>query len=462
MYLCSNCWNESIKWEGQCSFCKDWNTLKEFKEAKIRSPGQGRGWQTGHAKKLQKINDIKIKQNKIISKSSELNNVLGWWIIPWSVILLSWEPGIWKSTLTLQLAGWIKEEIIYISGEETPYQISDRANRLWVKSDSLSILWENCIEDILETLKNYKSIDPEWPKEIPLGTSSGWQWPKILIIDSISVMHSNNISWTSWSISQVRYITELLVAYAKTTNTTVFIIWHINKEWALAWPKTLEHMVDTVLFFEWEKYDNIRILRALKNRFWATSEIWLFTMWDKGLIDLKNPWLEFISSNEPTIWSSLSITIEWTRPIIIETESLTTYTKFGYPKRSSRWVNNSKLELIIAVLWKYTAVSLDSHDVYTNIARWLKIEEPGIDLSIAASIVSSKINKPLPKDSIFIWEISLTWKIKKPIHLEKRIKEAEKMWFKKIFSPETKLNSKNTEIIKLKNISDLIKKINEL
>jgi len=252
------------------------------------------------------------------------------------------------------------------------------------------------------------------------------------------------------------------VSFAKTTNTAVFIIWHINKDWNLAWPKTLEHMVDTVLYFEWDKYDNLRILRALKNRFWATSEIWLFSMTDKWLIDIKNPWLEFVNTNTPTIWSSLSITIEWTRPIIVETESLTTYTKFGYPKRSSRWINSSKLDLIVAVLLKYSEIKLDSHDVYTNIVRWLKIEEPWIDLSLAASIISSKINKALPKDTVFIWEISLTWNIKKPIQLEKRIKEAEKMWFKKIFAPESKIKSNKSEIIIINNIKDLVFNINKL
>ena len=304
------------------------------------------------------------------------------------------------------------------------------------------VLWDSCIEDILETLTKNPC--------------------KVLIIDSISVMHSKNITATAWSISQVRYITELLVAFAKTTNTATFIIWHINKDWNLAWPKTLEHMVDTVLYFEWDKYDNLRILRWLKNRFWPTSEIWIFTMWEKWLIDLKNPWLEFISSTDNTIWSSLSITIEWTRPIIIETESLTTYTKFGYPKRSARWINSSKLDLIVAVLWKYSQIKLESYDVYTNIARWLKVEEPGIDSSLAASIISSKLNKTLTKDSIFIWEISLTWKIKKPIHLEKRIKEAEKMWFKYIYSPKTDIKTKKSEIIITNHITELVKKLTEI
>jgi len=438
MYVCTDCWNESIKWQWQCEFCKEWNTLKEFREQK-----EEKTWWI--VQKLQKIEEIQNYSQKIITKSNELNNLLWWWITPGSVILLSWEPWIWKSTITLQLWNLVKNQIIYISGEETPYQISDRAKRLKIKWNNVMMLWENCIENTLETLKDLNN-----KQDIK---------NKILVIDSISVMHSNNISWTSWSISQVRYIAELLVRYAKVTNTTIFIIWHITKDWNLAWPKTLEHMVDVVLYFEWDKYDNIRILRWLKNRFGPTNEIAIFSMWNEWLSDLKNPWLEFVNSKDPQIWSSLSITIEWTRPIIVETESLTTYTKFGYPKRSSRWINSSKLDLIIAVLSKYTTIKLESYDVYVNIARWLKVLEPWIDLSIAVSIISSKINKQISKDIIFVWEISLTWMIKKSIYLEKRIKEAEKMWFKKIFIWDTKKDFKNKdiEIVKIKNIGDLVK-----
>ncbi len=438
MYLCNKCWNEAVKWTGQCSFCKEWNSLKEFKESKISWTNWTGKWE---AKELSNLNDViaENKDVKIKTNSSELNNVLGWWIVPGWVVLLSWEPGIWKSTITLQLASFVKEDIIYISWEETGFQIADRAKRLWVTWNNMKLLAESCIEDILETLLKNKS--------------------EIVIIDSISVMHSKNISWVAWSVSQVRFITELLVAFAKTTNTSVFIIWHITKDWNLAWPKTLEHMVDTVLYFEWDKYDNLRILRALKNRFWPTSEIGIFTMWDKWLLDLKNPWLEFVNSTDATVWSSLSITIEWTRPLIVETESLTTYTKFGYPKRSARWINSSKLDLIVAVLWKYTWVKLEAYDVYTNIVRWLKIEEPWIDLSLAVSIISSKTSTALPKDTIYVWEISLTWKVKKPIHIEKRIKEAEKMGFKKIFIPDCDIKSTKIELIKVKNVWELVSKL---
>ncbi len=438
MFVCTECWNEELKWQWQCPSCKAWNTLKEFKEAKLTKSSL-----IAEAKELTKLSNTELKEEKIITSSKELNTVLWWWIVKSSTILLSWEPWIWKSTLSIQLAKWIKnKKIIYVSWEETEYQIINRANRLKIKNENLSILSESNLENILKTLEKNSS--------------------DLVIIDSISVINSAEISWVAWSISQVRYITEKLIEFAKNFDTSIVIIWHITKDWTLAWPKTLEHMVDTVLFFEGDKFDNLRILRALKNRFWATSEVWLFKMEEFWLQDLKNPWMEFLSSKTDSVWSSLSITIEGTRALVIETESLTTYTKFGYPKRSARWIFSSKLDLIIAVLLKYTNIKLDAYDVYVNIARWLKIEEPWVDLSIAASIISSKINKKISKDYIFIWEISLTWKIKKIYYIEKRIKEAQKLWFKKIFISDIELKQKfDIEIIKINNIEDLVKKIIE-
>lgn len=434
MFYCKECGNESLKWQWQCSFCKAWSSLTEVKEEKKSAKWEVK-WEL---KSLTSIKDVKNTQTRINTSSNEINNLLWGWVVEGSVVLLSGEPGIWKSTLTLQFGNWIQESIVYVSWEETENQLHDRSKRLWIKNDELSILAESNIENILETLKNNPS--------------------KIVIIDSISVMHSSNCTGTSGSVTQVRYITDLLVDFAKTTNTTVFIIWHITKDWSLAGPKTMEHMVDTVLFFEWDKYDNLRILRALKNRFWATSEIAIFKMLEEGLEDLKNPWLEFINSHETdSIWSSLSITMEWTRPIVVETESLTNYTKFGYPKRSTRWINSSKLDLIVAVLGKYTKIKLESSDVYSNISRGLKIDEPGIDLSLCASIISSKLNKVIPKDTIFIWEISLTGNIRNVMHLERRIKEAEKMWFKQIIVPKSNLKAKNKiDIKQIWNIKELV------
>ena len=435
MYVCSDCGNESVIWKGQCDHCKAWNTLKEFKEAKIQ-----KGSSTGNPQELRglKKSTQESTNTRYITKSEEFNNVLWGGIVKGSIVLLSGEPWIWKSTLTLQLGKWIREDIVYISGEETENQIIERAERLWVSGKNIRILSESNLENILSTLvKN--------PTDI-------------VIIDSISVMQSSDVSGACGSISQVRYITEKLVEYGKTTNTTFFIIGHITKDGSLAGPKTLEHMVDVVLFFEGDKFDNLRMLRWLKNRFGTTSEIALFKMDEKGLSDVENPWLEFISEKSDVVGSGLSITIEGKRPLIIETEALTTYTKFGYPKRSARGVKSSKLDLIIAVLWKYTSIKLESYDVYTNIARGLHLEDPGIDLAIAASIISSKTGKALKKTDIFIGELSLTGKVKNVMYLEERIKEAEKMWFTNIYIPKAQVKtSKKINAIPLKDISELVK-----
>lgn len=438
MFVCTDCWNEAIKWQGQCDFCKEWNTLKEFKEAKK--------WEKSEKWILKNLTKVDISKEtnideRIVTKSDELNNLLWGWIVKGAITLLSWEPWIGKSTLALQLSSWVDKKIIYISGEETENQITSRANRLKIKNDNLNLLSESNLENIIETLKNNTA--------------------DLIIIDSVSVIYSDNINGTSGSVWQVRYISEKLVEYWKSTETAIILIWHVTKDWSLAWPKTLEHLVDTVLFFEWEKYDDIRILRSLKNRFWATNEIGIFKMWEKGLEDVKNPWFEFISSenDNETSGASLSITLEWNRPIVIESESLTTYTKFWYPKRSCRWISSSKIDLIIAVLSKFSSVKLENHDVYVNIVRWITVNEPWIDLSLVASIISSKNNTPLRRDTVFIWEVSLTWKIKNIFWLEKRIKEADKLWFKTIFIPNVEIKWKyKINIIKIKSVGDLIKK----
>jgi len=437
MFICSDCGNESLSWKGQCDYCKAWNTLKEFKESK-----QSSKWVKGSVQTLGNISEENKKTDevKLETRSGEFNTVLGGWLVQGSIVLLSGEPGIGKSTLTLQLGGWIEENIVYISGEETIGQISSRAKRLKVEWKNIQILAENNLENIIATLGKNPS--------------------KVVILDSISVMYSNEVSGTAGSIGQVRYITEKIVEYGKQNNITFIIIGHVTKDGSLAGPKTLEHMVDTVLYFEGDKFDNLRILRSLKNRFGSSSEIWLYKMWELGLEDIPNPGLEFISDDSDTIGSALSVTMEWTRPLVVETESLTTYTKFGYPKRSARWINWAKLDLIIAVLWKYTPVKLESYDVYANISRGLSLSEPGLDLAIAASIISSKLGKTLSKKYIFIWEISLTGKIKNVMFLEKRIKQAEKMWFETIYIPELSTPYKGKiKTVPLKNISDLVKNI---
>ncbi|MDD5213506.1 MAG: DNA repair protein RadA [Candidatus Gracilibacteria bacterium] len=441
MYKCNSCSYETLKWTGQCPSCKEWNTmLEKIEEVETKKPGSKNNIK-GETQILTKLGKASFEENRIITESKELNNLLGNGIIEGSVILLSGEPGIGKSTLSLQLANWIKDKnITYVSGEETIEQLSVRAKRLGITGDNISVLAENNFENILQTLKNINS--------------------DIIILDSISVIVSNNMTGASGSINQIRYITEELIGFAKKTNTTVFIIGHVTKDGSISGPKTLEHMVDTVLFFEGDRFDNIRLLRSLKNRFGNTNEIAIFKMTDKGLSDLSDPSLEFVTNDkDDTIGSSLSMTVEGSRAFLVETESLITYTKFGYPKRNCKGINNSRLDMIIASLAKYTKVNLDSYDVYINIVRGLKIEEPGIDLAIAASIISSKTNKAIPKDSVFIGEISLTGRITNVVNIEKRVKEAQKYNFAKIYIPANSDVKTSKNIVKLKNLEDLVKVI---
>ncbi|MCK9271982.1 DNA repair protein RadA [Candidatus Gracilibacteria bacterium] len=442
MFKCRECGNISPKWIGKCTTCDAWNTYDEIEEINKRGGKKTRS----SAKEVFGFVNSSHEVAKIKLESEELNNVLGYGLTSGSLILLSGEPGIGKSTLALQIACWYSKEnqtALYVSGEENIYQISDRAKRLNIKNENVRIFNSNDFEDILATLEKENS--------------------SLIIIDSISVIYSNVIGTTSGSINQIRYITETLMEFSKRTKKSVILIGHVTKDGSISGPKTLEHLVDTVLFIEGSKYENYRILRTFKNRFGPTDEVGLFTMTESGLQDLKNPGLEFINSeNQDISGSAIAMTLEGNRPILIEIEALTTYTKFGYPKRSSRGIQSGKLDLLIAVITKFSDIKLDSYDVYVNISRGLSIAEPGIDLATIAAIISSKKGKALGK-TIFIGEISLTGIIKNVFNIQKRVEEASKLGFEKIVIPAnskiTKTKLKNTEILEIKRIEDLIKMI---
>lgn len=440
MFACTNCWNEFLKWQWQCSFCKEWNTLKEVKEEKKSTMGSKVAWIPQELKKIEFWESI--SSQVLVTKSQELNNLLSGGIVEWSITLLAGEPWIWKSTLTLQLCSWIWEKkVCYVSAEETYSQIIWRASRLQVNGGNVSILAESNLENILESIKG--------------------QDFSLIIIDSVSVLSSDNANGVSGSLNQIKYIGERFQEYAKSTNTALILIGHITKDGSIAWPKTLEHLVDTVLYFEWERYEDIRVLRSLKNRFGSTGEIAVFKMKDSWLEDIQDIGTELINgTSDPLLWAALSMTLEGSRAMLVECEALTNYTKFGYPKRSSRGINTSKLDMIIAILGKYTWVKLDSQDVYTNITRWLKIDEPWIDLALIVAIISSKSGKKLTRDTIFIGEVSLTGKIKSVQNLEKRLKEAEKIGIKKAIIPDGEHSYKGKlEILRVKNVNEVEKTI---
>ena len=433
MFICTSCHAQSLKWTGKCPSCDAWNTLEESIAPKAQK-GKVKWGSVLIGKKIESNHNLLSLRYK--SESGELDAVLGGWLSSGSLILLSGEPGIGKSTLALQMAewytsgvaaydsmsaesahaaidGWLK--VLYISWEENIGQISQRAIRLWVKNDNIEIITENYFDDVVSTIKVHPA--------------------HIIIIDSLSVMGSDTLDGTSGSISQIRTMTEVFMSLAKTTGKSIILIGHVTKDWSIGGPKALEHLVDVVLFLEGVRTENYRILRALKNRFWSTDAVGLFRMEQSGLVDIPNPGLEFIDTNTSKLpWSALTLTLEWNRPLLIEIEALTTYTKFGYPKRSSRGIPQAKLELLIAVMTKFTDTKLESYDVYTNIGRWFSLTEPGVDLACVAALMSSKSNTSLG-DTLYLGEVSLTGVVKTVFLLEKRIIEAAKLWFERMVIP---------------------------
>ncbi len=438
MFVCSSCHTTSLKWAGKCPSCGEWNTLEETRDIK-----KGK-WKISSSGKVQETQKLSLHDShhliQLQSASSELDGVLGWWLTVGSLVLLSWEPGIGKSTLALQMSEWYAvhgARVLYISWEEHMGQISARAHRLWVSHENISIITENNFDDIISTIRATES--------------------DIIIIDSLSVLSSDSLDGTSGSMNQIRSMTEVYMEIAKTTKKSILLIWHVTKDGSIGWPKSLEHLVDVVLFLEGIRTENYRILRALKNRFGPTDAVWLFRMEESGLVDLPNPGLEFIDASTSSLpGSALTLTIEWNRPLLIEIEVLTTYTKFGYPKRSSRGIPQWKLELLIAVMTKFTDTKLESYDVYTNVGRGFSISEPGVDLAIVAAMMSSKSDRSLGK-TIFLWEVSLTWVVKNVYFLEKRIYEATKLGFTRIVIPAqyTWESPPWAELIRVKTLWDM-------
>lgn len=412
MFICTNCQHGQLKWSGQCPACGQWNTLIEQEEIKV----SGKQKVSGKKGVVVNLSPRSTSHTRMNVESVELSGVLGGWLVPGSLTLLSGEPGIGKSTLTLQLAEWCASEktpVLYVSGEEGEEQISGRAHRLGVDNQHIHFLHGSIVEDIIATLQ-------------------ATPYP-IVIIDSISVMYASSQGGSSGGMAQIRSIAEIFMHFAKTTNTAVILIGHVTKDGDLAGPKTLEHLVDTVLFLEWDRYQSYRILRAMKNRFGPTDAIGLFEMTESGLLDLKNP-AEGILKTVSQVGAALTIAMEGNRPVIMEIEALTHSTKYPYPKRSARWVSTQKIELLLATVAKFWRINLDSDDVYVNVSHGLSVGEPAVDLAIVAALLSSDQKKPL-NHSLFLGEISLTGIIKPVAQIEKRLDEAKKLWFKTVHIP---------------------------
>jgi len=444
VFVCSSCGYEAIKWLGKCPGCNEWNT---FYEEKINS--------NNTTSKLDKPKSIKPKLLKdVIGKEairtstgfSELDRVLGGGIVEGSLILLGGEPGIGKSTLILQICDKIKTDgkVLYVSGEESAEQIKLRADRLEINKDNLLFLGETDI-DIIEN------------EIIELN-------PKLVIIDSIQTMYSNEITSTAGSISQVREITARIMKLCKANAITTIIIGHVTKEGNIAGPRVLEHMVDTVLYLEGERYFSYRILRGVKNRFGSTNEIGMFEMQNEGMVEITNPSSILISEKDEEHAGSIIVaSLEGTRPLLIELQSLTTQSIFSMPRRTANGIDYNRLTLLMAVLEKKAGLMLGNQDVYLNVVSGIRINEPATDLGVILSTASSFKNIPIERDIVAIGEVGLTGEVRSVNFIDKRIKEAEKLGFKKCIIPENnkKLLKDNykLDIIGVKNINDAIKAV---
>ena len=417
VFVCSNCGNESSKWFGRCPACNEWNTCYEEK-VNLKSSGKSASKKTATTVKL---DDVK-KQDIVRTKTGfgELDRVLGGGLVKGSLTLLGGEPGIGKSTLILQICDKIKGEgqVLYVSGEESAQQIKIRADRLGIKNNDIVFLGETDIDVIEDAI---------------LKTN-----PKLVIIDYIQTMYSDEITSGPGSVSQVREITARIMKMCKQEEITTIIIGHVTKDGNIAGPRVLEHMVDTVLYLEGERYFAYRILRGVKNRFGSTNEIGMFEMNDIGMCEISNPSSVLLSEKNENIAGSIVVaSIEGTRPILVELQALTSTSVFGMPRRTANGIDYNRLTLLIAVLEKRTGLPLGNQDVYLNIVGGIKINEPALDLGIILAVSSSFKNIPIPNDVIAIGEVGLTGEVRSVNQIEKRIKEAEKLGFKKCIIPES-------------------------
>ncbi len=431
MYRCSSCGKQSIKWSGQCPSCNGWNTLEEV--AETASPKRA-GGKSGANLRLSGITDVPTAtESRVPLASGELSNALGGGLLPGSLTLLSGEPGVGKSTLALQAASWFAQSgrsAVYLSGEESGPQVASRARRLGIDNPKVQFASTRNLEDALTTLAGTKA--------------------ELAVVDSISVLYSESLPGALGSVQQVRAVAEAFLTFAKSTGTSVILIGHVTKDGDLAGPKTLEHLVDTVLFLEGSKHEDFRILRATKNRFGPTDEVGLFRMGEKGLEDLPNPGAEFVGPDRTSVGSAIGVTVEGSRPILVEVEALTSYTKFGYPKRTASGVPAGRLDILLAVLGKFGKVAFDDWDAYVAVARGLRVAEPAIDLAAAAALVSSRLDVPLG-NTAFIGEISLTGRVKPCASLAKRLDELDKLGVERAVIPAeslAKLGKKKFKVLK--------------
>ncbi len=445
-FFCRNCGYQSSKWLGRCPSCGEWNTFVE--EIVSKPTDKHSGFNRGeHKSKPALIHEISAeKEERINTKSVELNRVLGGGLVPGSILLIGGEPGIGKSTLLLQMALSMKGyRILYVSGEESNRQIKMRADRLGIENPECYILNETFTGEIFRHIAELN--------------------PDLVVIDSIQTLYTDMLESSAGSISQIRETAAELQRFAKTTNIPVLLIGHITKDGGLAGPKLLEHVVDTVIQFEGDRHYGFRILRTIKNRFGPSSELGIFEMQPGGLREVSNP-SEILLSQRDEMVSGVAIAamIEGRRPMLIETQALVSTAAFGTPQRSSTGFDLRRMNMLLAVLEKRSGIRLSNKDVFLNIAGGIKVDDPAIDLAVVAAIISSSGDLPVENNICFAGEVGLSGEIRAISRIESRILEAEKLGFKKIIISKYNLkgiNKKqvNIEIIAIGKIGDLAEKM---
>ena len=442
-FFCKECGYESAKWLGQCPVCKEWNTFVEEPVAQAKKAPSGQIAAVGAGKTAVPVHISEIsldEQDRTPTGFGELDRVLGSGIVKGSLVLVGGDPGIGKSTLLLQvcrnLAGAGKR-VLYISGEESLKQIKMRANRIGMITGDLLFLCETNLDTIHGAIERSK--------------------PDIVIIDSIQTMFREDISSAPGSVSQVRESTNLLMQIAKGYGVTIFIVGHVTKEGVVAGPRVLEHMVDTVLYFEGDRHASYRILRAVKNRFGSTNEIGVFEMRQNGLVEVENP-SEYMLSGKPenASGSVVACSMEGTRPILLEIQALVARTNFGMPRRTAAGTDYNRVNLLMAVLEKRLGMNLGNCDAYVNIAGGIKMNEPAIDLGIVMALVSSYRNRPIDEKTIVFGEVGLSGEVRAVNMPEQRVAEAKKLGFETCILPEVCMKTvKDVKGIKLRGVKSV-------
>ncbi|MET3699962.1 DNA repair protein RadA/Sms [Bacillus oleivorans] len=445
-FVCNECGYESPKWMGKCPGCNQWNTLQEEKQKKTRFSGGAFQHSAQTMSKAVPLRDIEsMEEPRIITGLLELDRVLGGGIVPGSLVLIGGDPGIGKSTLLLQVSALLvhkNQRVLYVSGEESTRQTKLRANRLSLVSDQLYVYSETNLEEIISTIDQVQ--------------------PHFVVIDSIQTVYHSEVTSAPGSVSQVRECTSELMRIAKTKAIAIFIVGHVTKEGAIAGPKLLEHMVDTVLYFEGERHHSFRIIRAVKNRFGSTNEMGIFDMKDTGLEEVENPSEIFLEERSMgSSGSTVVASMEGTRPMLVEIQALITPSSFGNPRRMATGIDHNRVSLIMAVLEKRVGLLLQNQDAYLKVAGGVKLDEPAIDLAIAISIASSFRDEPTKPGDCFIGEVGLTGEIRRVTRLENRIQEAEKLGFQRVIVPKYNLDSikatKGIEVVGVSSLQETLK-----